>query len=346
MDINAFIRLRRPRWEQLRQLLETAEQRGVVALPPDEVDTLYRLYRLASSDLTWAQTQTGNPALLEFLESTVARAYGLLTPPARARPLRGWWRAVRHTLPGVVRAEARLFALTAGLFLAGALLGGLATAAVPDLAAVFLPPEHLVETPSERVSRLEALERGEGRIDGAADYAHFSSYLFTHNIRVCLLAFGLGLSFGVGTVMVMVLNGALLGCIAYRYFADGVGTFFVAWVGPHGAIEIPCVVFAGLGGMMLARAQWRGGTQTVWGRVAALRGRLVGLVVATATWLVVAGLIEGGFSQVNEPTLPYPLKISVAAGLFVALLAYLFVVRVDPWPADSGARESGWGVSG
>ena len=345
MDINAFIRLRRPRWEKLSRLLDTAEQRGLAGLSPEEVDTLYRLYRLASSDLTWAQTQTGNPALLEFLESTVARAYGLLTPPARARPLRAWWRAVRHTLPALVRSETPLFALAAGLLLAGALFGGMATAADPDLAAVFLPPEHLDETPSQRVAGLEELEAAEGQIDGVGGYAFFSSYLFTHNIRVCLLAFGLGLTFGVGTAVVLFFNGAMLGCIAYWYFADGVGTFFVAWVGPHGSIELPCVVFAGLGGLMLARAQLSCDQRTVWQRVVALRRPLTGLVVATATWLVVAGLIEGGFSQVNEPTLPYPLKITVAAGLFVALLAYLFVVRVAPLVSgQEDAAAARWGA--
>jgi len=77
----------------------------------------------------------------------------------------------------------------------------------------------------------------------------------------------------------------------------------------------------------------------------ALRRPLTGLVVATATWLVVAGLIEGGFSQVNEPTLPYPLKITVAAGLFVALLAYLFVVRVAPLVSgQEDAAAARWGA--
>ena len=47
-------------------------------------------------------------------------------------------------------------------------------------------------------------------------------------------------------------------------------------------------------------------------------------LVGTATLLVLAACIEGGFSQVNEPALPYPLKIGVAAALFIALLVYLF----------------------
>ncbi|MEM9752305.1 MAG: stage II sporulation protein M [Planctomycetota bacterium] len=328
LDLNRFIQIRRPRWQRLESLLDRVEQRGLEALPRDDVDELYALYRHASSDLNWAQTQTGNPALLDYLEVTVGRAYGLLAPPARAKPFRAWWQMVRHGLPAVVRANVWMFLLSAGIFLAGGLFGGAATAVDPDLVRIFLPAEHLTETPSERVADLEQRERdGNPRIDGQG-FLLFSMFLFSHNIRVCIFAFALGLTFGIGTAIVLFFNGTILGCIAYRYFDEGVGEFFVAWVGPHAAIELPCIVFAGMAGLMIGRAQWRKDGNSAWHRLAAMRRPLLTVVVATASWLVVAGWIEGGFSQINEPTLPYPLKIAVAAVLFVGLMAYLFVVPV------------------
>lgn len=321
--------MRRPRWDQLGRMLDRVEASGLSSLPADDVNELFKLYRLASSDLNWAQTQTGNPALLDYLETTVGRAYSLLAPPARSRPLRAWWRIMRHTMPAVVRRERKLLALSAAMMIAGMIFGWLATVVEPDLARVFLPAEHLTETPSERVADLEARERnGNSQVDGSG-FALFSSFLFTHNIRVCLLAFGLGLTFGIGTTIVMFYNGVIIGCIAWRYFDDGVGEFFVAWVGPHGSIELPCIVFAGLAGLMIGRAQWRPGRGSAWVEVQKIRDVLLTLVVATSTWLVVAGVIEGGFSQINEPTIPYPLKIVVAGLLFSMLLVYLFVMPVD-----------------
>lgn len=328
MDLNRFIQLRKPRWARLEALLDQVEQHDLSSLPSDDVDELFDLYRLSSSDLNWAQTQTGNPALLDFLEALVARAYCLLAPPARAQPFKSWWRMLRHAMPATVRREWRLLALSAALMLAGALFGAVATGIEPELARVFLPPEHLSQSPSERVAELEALEvSGEPRVDGQG-FVLFSSFLFTHNIRVCVLAFSLGLTFGIGTGIVLFYNGAMLGCIAWRYFHDGVGEFFVAWVGPHGSIELPCIVFAGAAGLMLGRAQWRARRGSVWPTIAQMRGQLLTIVVATASWLVIAGIIEGGFSQINEPTIPYPLKIAVAGLLFLMLLAYLFAMPV------------------
>ena len=317
-------------------MLDRVEAKGMATLPPNDVSEMYQLYRLASSDLNWAQTQTGNPALLDYLETTVSRAYRLLAPTARARPMRAWWRTVRHGLPTVVRKEWRLLVLSAAMMLAGAAFGAVATAIEPDLARVFLPAEHLTETPAERVAALEARERGgEMQVDGGG-FTLFSSFLFTHNIRVCLLACGLGLTFGIGTVIILFFNGTLLGCIAWRYFDDGVGEFFLAWVGPHGSIELPCIVLAGLAGMLLGRAQWRARQGSSWREIEKQRGPLLALAVGAASWLVIAGLIEGGFSQINEPTIPYPLKISVAALLFTGFLAYLLLMPVR----TEGASEA------
>jgi hypothetical protein len=63
----------------------------------------------------------------------------------------------------------------------------------------------------------------------------------------------------------------------------------------------------------------------------------VDVLVGTATLLVLAGIIEGGFSQISQLTVPYALKIAVAAALLIALLAYAFLMPLrrpdrDPKP--------------
>jgi hypothetical protein len=52
------------------------------------------------------------------------------------------------------------------------------------------------------------------------------------------------------------------------------------------------------------------------------------MMVATALVLVLAGLIEGSFSQFSARTFPYPLKIAVAVVLLAALMAWLFLRRL------------------
>jgi uncharacterized membrane protein SpoIIM required for sporulation len=335
VDIAQFLEKRRPRWQRLSLLLDKVDRRSLRGLAANEADELFTLYRLVSSDLNLVQTRTGNPALLEYLETLVGRAYANFVVPRRAGFFASWWRILRHYYPSTVRAEARLVALSTLVMLAGALLGFAATMVQPVIADVFLPAEHLAQSPAERVAELEALEReGETRVDSLSVNGVFSTFLFTHNIRVSVLCFALGLTFGIGTVVLLFFNGAMLGSLAALYLADGEMTFFIAWIGPHGVIELPCVLMAGGAGLMLARAQWRRDQGSTRSQIRAIRPALIDLMVGTATLLILAGGIEGGFSQINEPTLPYPFKIAVAAALLATLMVYLLWMPTRRRPAD------------
>jgi len=340
MDLSSFLRERQPRWDRLSQVLDRVDQAGLESLSSEEVNRLFSLYRLVSSDLNLVATRTANPALIEYLESLVGRAYVHLVPRRRYRLFREWWKVVRFRFPLLIRRERNLLALVTAIFVASVAFGYITTALIPSTAEVFLPEEHVNISPSERVRSLEALERsGNTRVDSASKHAHFTTFLFTHNIRVSFLCFSLGLTLGIGTVALLVMNSAMLGSLAALYAEDGVLSFFIGWVGPHGVIELPSILFASLGGLMLARAQFRRDRGSFFYQLRQMRRDLVDLLIGTCSLLVIAGIVEGGFSQVNEPTIPYPLKHAVAAILFVALLAYLFWMPVKEKNADVVSHE-------
>jgi uncharacterized membrane protein SpoIIM required for sporulation len=330
MDLNDFLRQRRLRWQRFSVLLDMVDKTSLEALGPREADEFFSLYRLTSSDLNLVQTRTGNPSLLEYLEGLVARAYGHLSIPRRARFFQSWWLILRHDFPAALRSQWKLL-LTSFLATAiGVICGFASTFAQPSSADIFLPAEHLQQSPRERVAHLEDLERNGNRsIASADDHMAFTVFLFNNNIRVSILAFALGLTFGVGTIIMLFYNGAMLGSLAALYILDGETKFFIAWIGPHGSIELPCVMFAGTAGLMLAARQLRRRDGSFISQVRAIRPMLVDILVGTSTLLVLAGCIEGGFSQINEPTISYTFKIIVAIVLFSALLAYLFIMPVN-----------------
>lgn len=337
MDINQFLLDRQDRWERLGRLLDEAQRPGGSPLRAQEVDELFALYRLVSSDLNLVQTRTANPAMVDYLEALVARAYAFVVPPRKVNLFRAWWGIVRHQFPAAIRTHVGLVGLAAAVMLAGAVVGFVTTLVTPTAAELFVQPEHLSQSPSNRVAELEAMERGgETRIDSVGTYSAFSTFLFTHNIRVTVLCFALGFTFGIGTVVVLFFNGAMLGCITAMYLEDGVLEFFIAWVGPHGSLELPSIVFGAAGGLIIARTQLNRDGRPLRERLRESRRTLLHFVIGAATLLVIAGAIEGGFSQVNEPTLPYPLKISVACVLFLLLIAYLFVLPVQPIKDERG----------
>ena len=325
MDIDRFVEERKDRWRRLEEVLGRAENSTEQELGPEGMRELLRLYRLASSDLNQARSLTADPELLERLNALAGRGYRFIY---RSRRQGGTLGRLRRFLgveiPEAYRQEAWSVAAAGAALLLGALFGVLAVLARPSAAEELIDPMFFTQSPRERV---EQIEKQEERIATLDDAALFGAQLYTHNIKVSFLAFSLAALTLAGGVWILFTNGVLLGAVATTYLLDGVSVFFFAWVGPHGALELPSIVFAGAAGLVAGRALFFPGQLS---RAAALRRAMPQvwrMMVGVMLFLVVAGLIEGSFSQVSAKTVPYSLKIAVALVLLVALMAYLFVPR-------------------
>jgi len=325
MDIDRFVEERKDRWRRLEEVLGRAENSTEQELGPEGMRELLRLYRLTSSDLNQARSLTADPELLERLNALAGRGYRFIY---RSRRQGGALGRLRRFLgvevPEAYRQEAWSVATAGAALLLGALFGILAVLAQPTAAEDLIDPMFFSQSPRERVEQIESQEE---RIATLDDAALFGAQLYTHNIKVSFLAFSLAALTLVGGTWILFTNGILLGAIATTYLLDGVSLFFFAWVGPHGALELPSIVFAGAAGLVAGRALFFPGELS---RAAALRRAMPQvwrMMVGVMLFLVVAGLIEGSFSQFSAKTVPYPLKIAVALVLLVALMAYLFVPR-------------------
>lgn len=322
--LERFVEQCRPRWERLRGLLDEAQEGA--ALGPERLAELLSLYRSACSDLNRARSMTANPDLLGPLNQLVGRAYRFIY---RGRPRARLWagrlrRFFLRDVPATFRREEASVRRAALVLLAGAFLGMGAVVADRSAAELLVPPQMFTASPRDRVEHIESEAE---RIDTLSKATEFGSYLYTHNLQVSFLTFALGALTLIGGALLLFYNGVLLGAVAAAYLADGAGTFFVAWVGPHGALEVPSIIFAGAAGMRLGQALLFPGDQT---RAAALRDAfrpVFHMLATTAVLLVCAGLIEGSFSQMSAKSVRYPIKIAVAAALFASMCVWLFAGR-------------------
>jgi uncharacterized membrane protein SpoIIM required for sporulation len=325
MDLDRFVRERRGRWNRLSTLLEQAEGLPPQALGTERLREILALYRQTCSDLNEARALTASPNVLGRLNDLSGRGYRFIYRRAqRSRAKDALRRFFEVQVPAAFRHERGFVAAAAGSLLLGALFGFLAVFVDRGNGERLIPPQFFTESPRARVERIEA---GEERIDTVEKALTFGVSLYTHNIRVSFLAFALGAVSIAGGLVLLFYNGVLLGAVAAMYALDGVTLFFLGWVGPHGALEIPAIVFGGAAGLRAGRALLLPGEAT---RAAALRlafPHVWRMIVATVLILVGAGVVEGSFSQFSSKTFPLPLKIGVAALLFAALLTYLFSGR-------------------
>jgi len=325
MNIERFIAERRPVWTELEHGLRRAEIAGDKA-SREELQQIVELYRRAASDLNRVQSYTANPEILGYLNQLVGSAYRFVYQAGHEKPvLDSFVRLVTREIPAAFRRERLVVAIAASAFLVGVLFGAAAVLLDRANASRLIPGSFFTESPRERVARIE---HDDERIDSTEKAMLFGASLYTHNIQVSFLAFSLGALTYIGALWLLFYNGVILGAIATMYVLDGVTTFFVAWVGPHGALELPSIIFGAAAGLLAGRALLMPGDLT---RAASLRRVLPSvwrMMIGTALTLVLAGIIEGGFSQFSSKSIPYPLKIAVAALLFGALMSYLFVRRL------------------
>jgi uncharacterized membrane protein SpoIIM required for sporulation len=155
--------------------------------------------------------------------------------------------------------------------------------------------------------------------------SRFSATLITNNTQVSILALALGVTWGIGTLILLFYNGVVLGAVIFDYVHAGQSVFLMGWLLPHGVVEIPAILIAGQAGLLLGRALigWNS-NEHVHQRLRTVTGSLVTLISGAALLLIWAGLVEAFFSQYHEPILPYQFKIAFGLVELTALLAFLF----------------------
>jgi len=319
IDLHKFLTTERPHWIELEQILAKLESEPNWRMDLAQLKHFHYLYERTSADLGKIVTFASEPETRHYLESLVARAYGEIhesrDKAARWQPFQWFF----QVFPQTFRRHIRAFWLSLAITLGGCLFGGLALALDPDSKPVLMPFSHLLGDPSERVKREEQSTHDHL----AGERGGFSAFLMTHNTQVSIFLLALGATWGAGTILLLFYNGVILGAVSVDYILAGQTKFLAGWLLPHGAFEIPAILIAGQGGLIL------GGALIGWGRSTSLTNRLravapdlVTLMFGVAIMLIWAGLVESFLSQYHEPILPYSFKI-VFGLIELALLSML-----------------------
>ena len=239
-------------------------------------------------------------------------------------------------MPQTFRRHVRAFWLSVAVTLVGMIFGGLAVAFDPGSKSVILPEVFADHTgdPAERVAREESERSG----PSADRLTSFSARLMVNNIMCSIKALAFGVTYGIGTLVLLFYNGVIMGLISVDYVMAGQTIFLLGWLLPHGVIEIPAVLIAGQAGLMLAGALigW-GQRTTIRARLRAIAPDLTTLIFGVALMLVWAGLVEAFFSQYHAPVLPYWVKISFGCTELALLILFLGRCGRKKSPADNVA---------
>ena len=304
---------KREQWSAFdREIADIAKSgvRGLRLLRPNHLVRIITSYRQLAGDVARARSLGRDSVLVRRLNNTAIRAHNVLYGHFRARTRDGgprWF--VRF--PIAVRAHAIAVAFSALMLFGPSAITFVAVQSHPDLGYDLVPGGFLDFEPARDVSLHD--------IPGLSRPVAAST-IMTNNIQVTLLAFGLGMTAGLGTCLILITNGMQLGAVAGWMTSRGSSRALWGWIMPHGGTELLAIVLSGAAGFILASALIAPGNVR---RSVALRHvakDALAIILGVMGMLVVAGLIEG---FVSPSSIGYPARIAVLSVTLTGWFLYL-----------------------
>lgn len=282
-------------WRLLESLVTQAERRGLQRMDYAAARDLAASYRRATTSLAIAREISLDRALLDYLEALTARAYLCVYAPQER--LGGLVRRFFTASAPQALRRSWLFILIGFLCMGlGGLTGYLLYLENPSWYFVFLPPELAGgRSPDATTSYLRSVIYSND--PDTTGLGAFATFLFSHNTRIAIFVFGLGVFVCLPAIALTFYNGLGLGAIMALHVDRGLGWDMGGWLSIHGVTELSAICIASGGGIQLGAAILFPGNRT---RREALQlaGRdAVKLALVAAVMLVVAAILEGFFRQ-------------------------------------------------
>ncbi|MEP6692543.1 MAG: stage II sporulation protein M [Gemmatimonadaceae bacterium] len=305
------------RWGDFAALLAVAQRRGLRKMSESEVSDFVARYREVATDLARLQTATrgADTDALFYVSRLVGAGHNLLYRQRRV-PISSVWRYMTVTVPAEMRRSALPILAAALSFFGPAAAAYVAVVRDPSLAYDLISPG--------------MIDRAEQAVEGAksgAGYLTFSEFerpvlasrIIANNVQVTYAVFAFGLTAGILTLLMLVLNGVALGAPLALFQNKGVGWVLLEWIAPHGVLELSAICIAGGGGLLLAQAMLLPGARTRREALVVNGRRAIRLIAGSTFFLLIAGAIEGLISPKRDWPFEWKIAVSVVTALFIAL---------------------------
>lgn len=314
MKEDKFIKQNSETWKKLEGTLNRLKSRSLYRFDKNELDDFINVYNLTCGHLSYCRTYYGNTSTTSYLNRIVADAHSYIYTTKKSN-IKNLIRFFVIEFPLLVRSNLKFILLSASLFLLGTVLSFIFTLVSTDNAVAFFPPQAVEEI----------LNRDLGEPRENWDAGIHSNFILTNNIKVGMMAFAFGVTLGLGTSYVLVVNGFNLGTLAALFYYKKANLLFWSLILPHGIIELFAVFICGGAGLIIGYSIINPGIYT---RKDAfiIRGKAaLKLVLGTIPLFIVAGFIEGYFTPLNIPEIS---KITFALVTFTLCILYIVIPNI------------------
>jgi len=232
-----FINENKKKWKEFEELIDRKEH---------DPERLGELFIHVTDDLSYARTFYPNRSVRVYLNKLAQQVFDRLY---RKRPKSGS-RVIRfftEEIPAAVFHSRRELLLSLIIFVLSIGAGVLSGVKNPDFARSILGDSY-VEMTEENISNNDPMA-----VYKDDNQFYVFAYIALNNLKIDFYTFVSGLFFGLWTIMMLIVNGVMVGSFQYFFAERGLfsESFLTIWM--HGALELSAVVIAGGAGLILGR---------------------------------------------------------------------------------------------
>ncbi|MCL1843378.1 MAG: stage II sporulation protein M [Defluviitaleaceae bacterium] len=306
MKETAFVAKNQNSWKAL----ETFNHSGITGLATEDVREFARLFRLASHHLAYAKTHFPHGEVVPYLNRLVGISHNFfyVRDVSSFGEVKNFFAEI---LPRTVRETYRYHVLAIAFFVFGVFFAAFYVSGDTSRLSEIMPE-------GMGFAYGETPDLGDGGITW--DGSLMSAFFITNNTAVAFNTFALGVFGGIGSIIILVYNGLVVGGLFGFFHAEN-ADLLVAYslILPHGVPELSAIFLAGGGGLMLGKGFLLPGEYSRRHSLVIHAKKAVKLIPAIIIMLAAAAFIEGFFTPL--PISPV-FKIAFAALIGMGLIAY------------------------
>lgn len=310
MKETRFVRQNKEKWLQSEQLLEGENK------DPEKLSTLFTQ---VVDDLSYSQTYYKNRSVRVYLNNIARNFFSILSNKRRDNKnhFKAFWLT---ELPQIVIYCRRELLISLAVFLLAAAIGVFSSARDETF------PEYILGQGYMEITK-ENIKKGDPMaIYKDKNQLEMAWQIISNNIQVAFRTYVLGIFMSIGTLLIMIYNGIMIGTFQYYFAQQDLLATSAMTIWLHGTLEISSIIIAGGAGLTLGSGLLFPGTYTRLQAFQLSAVRSLKLVFGIVPILIIAGIIESFLTRYTE--------VPAFAKLTLIFLSALFIVGyfvVYPW---------------
>lgn len=304
MKESRFIQQRHQRWQAFEKEIDRKDS---------DPQQLTSAYLEVLDDLSYARTHYPNRFVRNYLNG-LGQELGLKFLRSGQFRLKNVWHFWSVDLPKVSYTSRKRLLFSLGVFSFFVLIGFLSVLEDQAFARSILGDQY-VQMTKENIANGDPMSVYK---DGNVDQMFFGITL--NNTRIAATTYALGFTAGIGTLLILIFNGVMLGVFQGFFIHEGLfwESFLTIW--QHGVVEISAIVLSGGAAFELASGLLFPGDLSRIDSLRAAGRRSIRLMMGILPLLVYSGLVETFVTRLTD----IPDAIRLMAILFSAIAVFTY----------------------